>query len=153
MSRRPGVKGLFMAWALALARSWLGRRLIGRLFEATSFALPVRRLRETKTLLAFHHPQPAYPVHILIVPKKALGSLGDLGPADADFLQDLFTVVKSLVEELGMEKAGYRLIANGGKYQDVPQLHFHLVAGETVEFGKEVVRHTNKRNEETNKNY
>ena len=96
MSRRPGVKRWLGAWALALARSRLGRWLIGRLFESTSFALPVRRLRETQTLLAFHHPQPAYPLHILIVPRKALGGLGDLGPADAAFMQDLFAAVKSL---------------------------------------------------------
>src|SRR5512139_1337946 len=118
MSGWSTTKRFFGAWALALARSQLGRWLIGRLFESTSFAIPVRRLRETKTLLAFHHPQPAYPLHILIVPKKALASLGDLSPADVDFMQDLFATVKSLVAEFGLEEAGYRLIANGGKYQD-----------------------------------
>jgi diadenosine tetraphosphate (Ap4A) HIT family hydrolase len=28
-----------------------------------------------------------------------------------------------------LKEAGYRLIVNGGKYQDVAQLHFHLVSG------------------------
>jgi len=93
-----------------------------------SFAIPVQRLRETQSLIAFYHPQPTYPVHILLVPKKALASLSVLTPTDAPFLVDLFQTVQDLVKELGLESGGYRLIVNGGRYQDVPQLHFHLVS-------------------------
>jgi histidine triad (HIT) family protein len=93
-----------------------------------SFAIPVKRLRETETLLAFHHPSPAYPLHILIVPKKALRGLGDLTGADVDFLTDLVHVVQGLVAEFKLEQTGYRLIANGGQYQEIPQLHFHLIS-------------------------
>ncbi len=113
-----------------LARSAYARRLTGWLFAHMSFVIPVQRLRETKTLIAFHHPRPGYPVHIVIVPKRALGSLADLTPVDADFMADLFAAVQSLVAEFGLEAQGYRLICNGGAYQDVPQLHFHLVSGE-----------------------
>ena len=92
-----------------------------------SFLLPVERLRETRTLIAFHHPRPGYSVHILLVPKRRLGSLLDLSAADADFTADLFETVQSLVAEFELEKRGYRLIANGGPYQEVPYLHFHLI--------------------------
>jgi histidine triad (HIT) family protein len=118
---------------LRLARSPAGRRLVGWAFAKMSFALPVRRLRETETLLAFYHPRPAYPVHILLVPKKALVGLEALGPKDGPFLADLVAAVQSLVSELKLEAAGYRLIANGGRFQDVPQLHFHLVSGPAQE--------------------
>ena len=95
-----------------------------------SFILPVERLRETPTLFAFYHPQPAYPVHILLVPRQAIASLMELDPAqDAAFLADLFASVQSLVAELHLEQAGYRLIVNGGEYQDFPYLHFHLISG------------------------
>lgn len=117
-----------MPFWLSLARSPLGRWFIGWTFAHMSFALPVQRLRETPALIAFHHPKPSYPVHILLVPKKAIGSLTDLQPADADFMLDLFATVQSLVAELHLQKSGYRLIANGGPYQEVAQLHFHLIA-------------------------
>ncbi len=94
-----------------------------------NFAIPLHRLRETGTLLAFYHPSPSYPVHILLVPKQAYASLQELPPGDSDFLRDLFETVQSLVRELGLSERGYRLIANGGAYQDVPVLHFHLIAG------------------------
>jgi histidine triad (HIT) family protein len=114
--------------AMRLARFPPARALVGQVFAHMSFALPVHRLRETATLLAFHHPQPAYPLHILLVPKKALASLAALTPADAQFMLDLFSTVQSLVAEFGLEHTGYRLITNGGPYQAVPQLHFHLIS-------------------------
>lgn len=48
---------------------------------------------------------------------------------DSDFYIDLFQVVTSLVDELNLAEQGYRLIVNGGKYQEFPQIHFHLVSG------------------------
>ena len=95
-----------------------------------SFALPVDRLVETSTLLAFHHPTPAHPLHVLLVPKKSIATLADLDPAaDGDFLTDLFATVQKLVSQFNLAEGGYRLIVNGGKYQDFPYLHFHLVSG------------------------
>ena len=94
-----------------------------------SFALPVDRLIETPTLLAFHHPTPAYPYHVLLVPKKPIATLADLDPsADRDFLTDLVATVQKLVKQFNLAEGGYRLIVNGGKYQDFPYLHFHLVS-------------------------
>jgi len=108
-----------------LAIPWV-KRLIGWIFEHMSFAIPVKRLRETDTLMAFHHPKPSYPFHILLVPKKSVASLKELDAKDSDFLTDLYSTVQSLVEEFQL--SAYRLIVNGGEYQDFPQLHFHLIS-------------------------
>lgn len=113
---------------LRLARSSPGRLFVRWVFTTMSFAIPVKRLRETGTLMAFHHPQPGHPVHILLVSKQPFSTLLDVSPDDADFLHDLFETVQSLVREFSLERGGYRLITNGGAYQDVPHLHFHLVA-------------------------
>ena len=100
--------------------------LIGWIFAHMSFAIPVKRLRETNTLMAFYHPKPAYPFHVLLIPKKAVTSLTEFDPHDSVFLTDLYTSVQSLVEEFHL--GAYRLIVNGGEYQDFPPLHFHLVS-------------------------
>ena len=115
---------------LWFARTHLASTLIRLGFAYMSFAIPVQRLRETDTLLAFYHPSPSYPVHILLVSKRAYRSLLEVPTADGDFLRDLLAAVQSLVRELGLEERGYRLIANGGPNQDVPVLHFHLIAGQ-----------------------
>ena len=105
---------------------WFFAPLIGWIFEHMSFAIPVQRLRETETLMAFRHPSPAYGFHVLLVPKKAVASLKDFDSRDSAFLADLYSTVQSLVDEFHL--SAYRLIVNGGEYQDFPQLHFHLIS-------------------------
>ena len=96
------------------------------IFSNMSFALPVDRLRETDSLLAFHHPRPSHRVHILIVPKRKYKSILDVPSSDSVLLHDLLKVVRELVQELNLEQRGYRLVVNGGDYQEVSHLHFHL---------------------------
>ncbi|HCB00817.1 MAG TPA: HIT family hydrolase [Anaerolineae bacterium] len=100
--------------------------LIGWIFTYMSFVIPVKRLQETSTLIAFHHPKPSYTFHVLIVPKKQIDSLATLDPSDTTFLTDLYSTVQSLVKEFDLK--AYRLIVNGGDYQDFPHLHFHLIS-------------------------
>jgi histidine triad (HIT) family protein len=111
-----------------LARTRTGGIVIREVIRHMNFAIPLQRLRETETLLAFHHPSPSYPVHILLLPKQAYRSLLELPTGDSSFQRDLFDAVQSLVREYHLEQAGYRLIANGGAYQELPILHFHLVS-------------------------
>jgi histidine triad (HIT) family protein len=105
---------------------WFLAPFIGWIFEHMSFAIPVHRLRETKTLMAFPHPKPSYKFHVLLVPKKSIASLKEFDSNDSAFLADLYSIVQSLVNEFHL--SGYRLIVNGGDYQDFPQLHFHLIS-------------------------
>jgi histidine triad (HIT) family protein len=91
------------------------------------FAIPAKRLRDTDTLLAFYHPKPSYPFHVVLLPRQAVPTLMDLDP-ESGFLSDLFATVQSLVAEFQL--SAYRLIVNGGEYQDFPHLHFHLVSGQ-----------------------
>ena len=91
--------------------------------------LPVNLISETQSLICFYHPQPAYPVHILLLPKKDIRDLSQLDPMGDEFLADMFSTVSTLIEEMDLEKKGFRLIVNGGEYQEFPQLHFHLVSG------------------------
>jgi histidine triad (HIT) family protein len=95
---------------------WWFAPVIGWVFARLSFAIPVKRLRETETLLAFYHPKPMYPFHVLLVPKRAASTLKELDPNDATFLTDLYSTVQNLVEEFHL--SAYRLIVNGGDYQD-----------------------------------
>ena len=111
-----------------LARSRLGGRLVRTFFCMVCPWLPVRRLVETDTLLAFFHPRPAYPLHIVIVSKGPIASLVDLQPDDKAFFPDLIHVVRQMVSELDLADQGYRLVINGGAYQEVPLLHAHLIS-------------------------
>ena len=93
-----------------------------------AFLIPAQKLVEMDTLVAFHHPSPSYPLHILILPKGRYRSLTDLPSDDLRFESDLFTAVRHLVQLFGLQDGSYRLIANGGQAQEVDHLHFHLVS-------------------------
>jgi histidine triad (HIT) family protein len=119
------IDGLFDVF-LRLVHTLPGRKLIGWIFAHMSFAIPVIRLRETDNLLAFFHPKPAYPFHVVLVPKQAIASLMELDPNQSEFLFELYSTAQSLVTEFQLP--AYRLIVNGGEYQDFPHLHFHLIS-------------------------
>ena len=104
-----------------------GRWLLHMVFSKMTFLIPAERLRETEALLAFHHPKPAYLLHIILVPRKLVATLLDL-PPDDPFMPELLQTVQELVREFQLAEGGYRLIVNGGKYQDFPHLHFHLIS-------------------------
>lgn len=118
---------------LRLAKTWIGGVLLHWIFAYFSFLIPGERLIDNESLLAFHHPRPSYPVHILIVPREKIISLEDLPTMDGLFEAALFGAVNDLVKEFDLARNGYRLIANGGKYQEVGHLHFHLVSGDLTD--------------------
>jgi histidine triad (HIT) family protein len=123
-SRSRISKVLFM-----IARSRFGDAIIGWSFAHLTALFPVDRLYETDAVLAFYHPRPAYPLHILIVPKRAIGSFLDLTEADTPVLTEVVAAAQHLVRELRLKEPGFRLMVNGGPYQDVGQIHFHLISG------------------------
>lgn len=114
------------------ARTGLGGWLLHWVFAYCSFLIPGEKLIETDSLVAFHHPQPAYPLHILIVPKARYNSLQDLPSKDHKFELELFQAVNELVDTCNLIPSGYRLIVNGGNSQEDPHLHFHLISEERL---------------------
>lgn len=121
---RARAQRILFKLAGASAASWL----VSEVFAHMSFLIPIERLRETSSLIAFNHPSPSYPFHVLLIPKRTYRSMLDVLPDDQIFFHDLFTEVQSLVRQFGLDANGYRLITNGGKYQDIPMLHFHLIS-------------------------
>ncbi len=85
---------------------------------------------EGERSVAFLDVNPIYKTHILIVPKKHIGSVLSLQKGDAEDLIDMYNVAGELVSKNRLE--AYRLTFNGGKFQHVPHLHMHLMAGEKV---------------------
>lgn len=122
-------KGLF-----GLAKSTLGKFLVQLGFTTPlSRILPINKVYEDDFVLAFHHPKPFWETHIVIVPKKTIGNLDETKDADLEYIAMIIKVARDLVERLDLKKMGYRLLTNGGKYQKVKYLHFHLGAGKQLQ--------------------
>lgn len=85
----------------------------------------VRVISDNNSVLAFYHTKPSYEIHVVIVPKVHYTDL--LLVPDSAMITNIFDVIKSVIKELKL--SDYRVITNGGKYQDSKHLHFHLVSG------------------------
>ena len=95
-------------------------------FSHLSAWLPVRRVAETAQVLAFHHPRPSWQPHILFVPKVGIASLLDVRPEQVPLVRGLVLFALDAAARQGLPEHGFSLLVNGGAYQDVGQLHFHL---------------------------
>lgn len=83
-------------------------------------------LMETDKTIAFEHPNPAMPIHYMIVPKRDIKDISDISADDQEYLIDAFAVMRALIEEHHL--TNYRIVTNGPGVQQVRYLHFHLLA-------------------------
>ncbi len=88
----------------------------------------VDKVKETNNVLAFYHTKPSYELHIVIVPKKHISTLSELD--DLNVIKEIFMVTQQIIKEKKLDKSNFRIITNGGSFQDSKHLHFHLVSGE-----------------------
>jgi histidine triad (HIT) family protein len=94
--------------------------------------IPCRKVYEDKYVLAFHDIAPQAPIHTLVIPKGAYCSFADFSAsASAEEIAGFFRAVGKIAKDLGVEEAGYRLLANMGLNagQEVPHFHVHLFGG------------------------
>lgn len=90
--------------------------------------LAVEKVRETENVLAFYHTKPNWTLHIVIIPKQHVTRLVDL--KNMNIIQEIFEIAKDIIKEKRLTENNYKIITNGGSFQDSQHLHFHLVSGE-----------------------
>jgi len=90
--------------------------------------IPAKIVWEDEDAIAFHDVDPQAPVHVLIVPKKAIPRLTDATDEDAALLGKLLLVARNVAKELELS-SGYRVVINCGpdSGESVPHLHVHLL--------------------------
>jgi histidine triad (HIT) family protein len=93
--------------------------------------LPAQILRQTDNVIAFRDINPQAPTHILMVPKEHLRSLEEIGEGHPAVLAELIQAATQLARTEGVDRTGWRLVANTGADagQSVHHLHFHLLGG------------------------
>lgn len=89
---------------------------------------PAKLELETDSVVAFPSISPASETHILIVPKEHIESFLDLEELHKETLMEMAKAAQKIIQEKNIAE-GYKLIFNGGKYQSVPHIHWHLLAG------------------------
>jgi len=91
--------------------------------------IPAKIEYEDERYIVIHDIQPAAPVHLLVIPKKAVSTLNDLSAGDAELMGGMFLVAKQVMQNL--RQTDYRAVINcgPGAQQSVFHIHLHLLAG------------------------
>lgn len=92
--------------------------------------IPADIVYEDDLCLAFRDIAPKAPTHLLVIPKKVIPSVADIGDDDKLLVGHLYTVIRDLAARLGL-KNGFRVVVNSGPDagQSVDHLHLHLLGG------------------------
>ncbi len=91
--------------------------------------IPVERLYDDEICLAFRDIAPVAPVHLLVIPKVPVQSLGHVSPEHDGMLGHLLRVAGELGRQHCPE--GFRVMTNAGADggQTVGHLHLHVLGG------------------------
>ena len=93
--------------------------------------MPADIVYEDEAILAFKDIHPLAPVHVLIIPKKAISSIEALEDEDQALAGKMILVARDIARNLNISEKGYKLLfrvgRNGG--QEIPHLHLHLIGG------------------------
>jgi len=92
--------------------------------------IPSQKVYEDEQMLAFKDLNPQAPVHILLIPKKHIDSLAQVGSDDAQVVAHIIECIAPITQSLGCADS-FRVVSNCGENagQSVAHLHFHLLAG------------------------
>jgi histidine triad (HIT) family protein len=84
---------------------------------------------ENERVFAFHHSNPLWEQHLVLLPKKHIQSLLTLEEADNDLLLELIRTAKVIAGDFMARFGACRVYTNLGEYQSSKHLHWHIGCG------------------------
>ncbi len=87
--------------------------------------LPASVEYEDEFVLAFKSIEPVSEFHILVIPKKHISTFMDI---EDDVIFKMTEASQKIIKDKKIS-SGYKLVFNGGRYQAIPHLHWHLLGG------------------------
>ena len=93
--------------------------------------IPAQIAYEDRQVVAFEDINPQAPVHTLVISKEHVPTLNDIGADQEALLGHMMLVATRLAKDKGLDKEGYRLVANclENAGQSVFHIHLHLLGG------------------------
>jgi histidine triad (HIT) family protein len=98
--------------------------------------IPGTIVHQDDSVVALKDINPQAPLHVLIMPRRHISTLNDLGPDDDALVGSMFRVAAGLAKAHGYAERGYRTVFNCNREagQTVFHIHLHLLAGRGLEW-------------------
>ncbi len=93
--------------------------------------IPSTIVYEDDRIIGFNDIAPQAPTHVLVVPKRHIPTLNDVGVEDEQLVGELVRRAAAIARERGFSETGYRTLfnTNRGAGQTVFHIHLHLLGG------------------------
>ena len=95
--------------------------------DVLSGSLDVSVVFEDEHVLAFHHPDPGAPIHVVIIPKAHIASLLSDEARDGALLSSMLGAIQEAARSLGLDKTGFFVRANAAAPGVTPHMHWHVM--------------------------
>lgn len=95
--------------------------------------IPSNKVYEDELVYAFRDINPQAKTHVLIIPRKHIGSCAEISGENSKIIAHIFEVIPKIAKSEGLVN-GFRVISNCGPdaCQSVHHLHFHILGGEQM---------------------
>jgi histidine triad (HIT) family protein len=91
-------------------------------------------VHEDDQVVAFQDIHAQAPLHVLVVPRRHIATLNEIGVDDEPLVGHMVRVARDVAQQHGYDQSGYRTVfncnADGG--QTVFHIHLHLLAGRSL---------------------
>jgi histidine triad (HIT) family protein len=87
---------------------------------------------ENEQVLAFHHSNPIWEHHIVLLPKRHIESLITLTETDDNLLLELMRTARTIAGDFMTRFGACRVYTNLGAYQSSKHLHWHIGCGQQL---------------------
>ena len=96
--------------------------------------IPASIVYEDDQVMAFNDINPEAPTHVLVVPKRHIETLSDLGPDDDALVGALVRRAAVIASERGIASSGFRSVFNTNRDagQTVFHIHLHVLGGRAL---------------------
>ncbi len=102
--------------------------------KIVSKEIPAQVVHENDHVVAFRDVRPVAPTHVLVIPKKHIVGMHEVGRGDAAVMGEVMIAARDVAEKLGLHATGYRTVVNNGPDagQSVLHLHVHVLGGRAM---------------------
>jgi len=98
--------------------------------------IPADIVYESDSAIAFRDINPQAPTHVLIIPRKHIATINDIGVDDQELIGSLYSAAREIAATDGHADNGYRVVmnCNAAAGQTVFHIHLHLLGGRSLKW-------------------
>jgi histidine triad (HIT) family protein len=93
--------------------------------------IPAKIVFNDEKVVAFEDIKPQAPIHIIIIPRKHIPTVLDMGEDDRELVGYMHIIANQIAAEKSLTQDGFRLVTNCKKSagQEIFHLHIHMLGG------------------------